>query len=94
MLLERSEISVKAGKDDEFDALLRFKAVPLLRDYPGVQSVQWGRGHENPDKFLLMVVWDNMDAHVAFTQSPLFGPFREMLMAFSKGGAMEHFNMR
>jgi quinol monooxygenase YgiN len=94
MLMERSEISIKDGKEAEFDGVLRDKAVPTLTATPGVTSVQWGRGVENPDKFILLVVWENMDAHIAFTKGAGFQAFRDMLTAYSKGGAMEHFNLR
>lgn len=94
MLMERSEISIKDGQEEAFAAVLAEKAVPALTALPSVESVQWGRGLENPDKFVLLVVWANMDAHIAFTKSPGFQNFRDMLTAYSKGGAMEHFNMR
>lgn len=93
MLVERSEIMVKDGMEEEFSALLAAKAVPLLKATPGVNAVSFGRGVENPEKFLLLVEWLTMAHHTAFTQAPVFPEFRAMLMPFSKGGAMEHFSM-
>jgi len=94
MLLERAEMIAKEGSEDAFDAALADRGVAILRAVPGVKSVQCGRGVENPDKFMLLVEWDAMDAHVAFTKSAAFGAFRELVMPFSKGGAMEHFSIR
>ena len=93
MLVERSEIVIKPGMEDDFAALLAEQAVPLLKGLPGVNAVSFGRGVENPDKFLLLVEWAAMEDHTAFTQAPVFPEFRAMLMPFSKGGAMEHFIM-
>jgi heme-degrading monooxygenase HmoA len=93
MLVERSEIQVKKGSEDAFAAVMNDQAVPLLAGFPGVVSVQYGRGVENSDKFILLVAWDTMDSHTAFTRNPIFPGFRALLMPFSVGGAMEHFNM-
>jgi heme-degrading monooxygenase HmoA len=93
MLVERSEILIKEGMEDEFTTLMADKAVPLLKGLPGVNAVSYGRGVENPDKFILMVEWAAMSDHIAFTKAPVFPEFRALLMPFSKGGAMEHFEM-
>ncbi len=94
MLLERSEILIQAGREDDFAAAMDARGVPLLASVPGVQSVQFGRGLENPDKFIILVVWKDMDAHIAFTTTPAFTDLKQLMMPHSKGGAMEHFNMR
>lgn len=93
MVLERAEMLIKDGMEDEFAALLGGKVKPFLLGTPGVASVDWGRGVENPDKFLLLVEWQDMSDHEAFKAMPSFGDFRAMLMPYSKGGAMEHFSM-
>ena len=53
----------------------------------------FGRGVESPDKFMLLIEWQTMDAHVAFTRDPSFTEFRAILAPFTKGGSMEHFTM-
>jgi heme-degrading monooxygenase HmoA len=93
MLVERSEIQVKKGLEDAFAAVMNDQAVPFLAALPGVMSVQYGRGVENGDKFILLVAWNTMESHVAFTKDSAFPGFRALLMPFSVGGAMEHFNM-
>ena len=65
----------------------------MLAGVEGVRSVSLGRGVENPDKFMLLVAWDTMDAHIAFTKIPAFTEFRELITPFTRGGAMEHFKM-
>jgi heme-degrading monooxygenase HmoA len=93
MLLERAEILVKDGLEEGFAATMKGKGLPLLASLPGVLSASVGRGVENPDKFMLLVMWEALEDHTAFTKMPIFATFREMLMPFSKGGSMEHFNM-
>lgn len=93
MLVERSELFVKEGMEEDFAAAMRERGNPLLASFPGVRSVKMGRGVENPDKFVLLVEWDTMASHDAFRTHPNYGPFREIMAPFLKGGAMEHFNM-
>lgn len=93
MLLERSELSIKKGLEEEFAAAMAESGIPLLASLPGVESVSMGRGVENPDKFLLLVEWATMDAHTAFTKAPTFPAFLEIIRPYSQGGAMEHFIM-
>ena len=93
MLVERSELLVKEGLEEDFAAAMRERGNPLLASVPGVRSVNMGRGVENPDKFVLLVEWESMADHDAFRINPNYGPFREILAPFLKGGAMEHFNM-
>src|ERR1700761_6124737 len=87
MLLERAELLAKVGLEDEMMAVMTDRGVPLLAALPGVISVQFGRGLENPDKFMLLVQWKNMDAHTAFTKAPIFAEFRALIMPVSRGGA-------
>ncbi|WP_281360065.1 hypothetical protein [Caulobacter soli] len=42
---------------------------------------------------MLLITWETMDAHVAFTTASLFQEFRELLGPFTIGGGMEHFEM-
>jgi heme-degrading monooxygenase HmoA len=93
MLLERSEITIREGQEEGFAAVMNERGLPVLRNFPGVGAVTMGRGFENPGKFILLVEWDNMDAHTAFSKSEVYGPFRELFGPFSTGGVMEHFEL-
>ena len=93
MLLERAELLAKEGAEAEMVAVMTERAVPLLAAVPGVLSVRFGRGVENPDKFLLLVQWESIDSHTAFSQTPVSTEFRGLIMPVSRGGAMEHFEM-
>jgi len=93
MLLERSELMIREGQEEGFDAVMRERGLSILSDFDGVNAVHFGRGVENPSKFLLMVEWVDMSAHEAFKKSPVYGPFRELFGPYSVGGVMEHFEM-
>jgi heme-degrading monooxygenase HmoA len=93
MLIEHSEITAKQGMEQDFFASMTDKGVPLLANVPGVRWVQFGRGVEHPQKFMLLVVWETMDAHTAFTKTPARTELGALIRPFSTGGAMEHFEM-
>ncbi len=42
---------------------------------------------------MLLVEWENMDAHIAFNKAPVCGELRKLIGRFSRGGSMEHFRM-
>jgi heme-degrading monooxygenase HmoA len=91
MLVERSYLLIQDGKEEEFLGMLADKAGPLLRGLPGANKVSFGPGLENPSKVILLIEWEDMDAHIAFTKSPEMPVFRAMLAGYTKGGEMEHF---
>ena len=93
MLLERSEILITEGQEEAFHIAMTETGLPLLTSVPGVISVNMGRGVENPGKFMLLLQWESMDAHIAFNKSPACGTLRTLIGRFSKGGQTEHFAM-
>jgi heme-degrading monooxygenase HmoA len=93
MLLERSEILIREGQEEGFSAAMKDSGMGLLASVPGVISVNLGRGVENRGKFMLLVEWENMNAHIAYNKTQLCLAVRELIGRFSKGGAMEHFEM-
>ncbi len=93
MLVERAELLIKDGSEEGFAAAMAERGVPLLSGVAGASDVRLGRGVENPRKFMLLITWETMDAHIAFTKAPLFQTFRELLGPYTIGGGMEHFTM-
>jgi heme-degrading monooxygenase HmoA len=93
MLVERSELMIKDGLEDDFVATMSERGITLLSGVPGVNSVQLGRGVENPAKFMLLVEWTAMSAHTAFKSNPVYPEFSQLLKPFVNAGAMEHFNI-
>ena len=93
MTLERSELTVKEGVEEDFVALMRGEAGALLLKGAGCLSVRAGRGVENPGKIILLVEWESIPAHQAYTKTPEYTEFRALIAPFVTGGAMEHFEM-
>lgn len=91
MLFERAEMLIAPGKAEDFQAMMECEGLPLLAALPGANSVKMGRGVENPDKFMLLLNWNTMDDHTAFTKSPSFPVFLSLMQPYSVGGGMEHF---
>jgi heme-degrading monooxygenase HmoA len=93
MLIERAEMLVKDGMEEQFARAIAMRGVPLLKAVEGVKSVSFGRCVEAPNKFMLLVEWSDMDAHIAFWKLPSFVEFRGIVSPFTTGGGMEHFEM-
>jgi heme-degrading monooxygenase HmoA len=93
MLLERAELQIKEGLEEAFSREMKERGLPMLAAFPGVRSVNLGRGVENPGKFMLLVEWESLEAHGAYNKAPVCGEFRTLIGRFSRGGSMEHFRM-
>jgi heme-degrading monooxygenase HmoA len=91
MLVERAELTIRAGMEQEFATAMSERGLPLLLAVAGVKRARLGRGVEHPEKFMLLVEWASMDAHQAFPTAPNYAPFRAVIRPYSIGGAMEHF---
>jgi heme-degrading monooxygenase HmoA len=63
MVLEVAVIEVRPGLEDEFVA-----AYSRVRDEvattPGCRSIRMTRGIESPSRFVLLVEWDDLAAHL------------------------------
>jgi heme-degrading monooxygenase HmoA len=94
MFIERAEIPVIAGKEEEFSAVMANRGSAILAAAPGCRSVRVGRGVENPGKFILLLEWDSVEAHVALTKTPEFDTFKGLVGPYFGGTPnMEHFDM-
>jgi quinol monooxygenase YgiN len=64
-----------------------------LVDTPGCRSVRMTRGIESPERFVLLVEWDSVEAHeVNFRQTDRFISWRGLIGPyFSQPPRVEHF---
>jgi heme-degrading monooxygenase HmoA len=91
MIIERAELPVTEGKEPEFEAAM-VRGKTLLGNAAGCRSVQLLRGIERPYRYLLLVEWDSVNEHIAFTSTPEFAAFRALAGPFfSAAPSMEHF---
>jgi len=93
MLVERAELLIKDGSEEAFAAAMAERGLPLLSSLEGASDVRFGRGVENPRKFMLLITWATLDAHAVFANGPLSQDFRDLIGPFVIGGGMEHFNI-
>ena len=92
MVLELAEITVLPGQEDRFADACR-DGVALIRASPGFRSVRVTRGIESPARFVLLVEWDDLEAHtVGFRESERFTRWRAVIGPFFDGPPrVEHF---
>jgi quinol monooxygenase YgiN len=91
MVIERVEISVISGREREFEQEME-RGVRLLAAAAGCESVSLARGVERPSRYLLVLTWESVDSHTAFTKTEGFVRFREIAGPFfAERPAMEHF---
>ena len=93
MKLECAKLPIQEGKEEEFAKAMADSGLDILRGADGCTSATLGRGVESPSTFLLLVEWDTVEAHVAFTKTEPFEKFVGLARAYFSGAPdMEHFD--
>lgn len=92
MVLEVALIDVLAGREEEF-ASAYAKAHETLATTPGCRSVRMTRGVESPSRFVLLVEWDSVAAHLDnFRATDRFATWRGLIGPyFANPPLVEHF---
>ncbi len=93
MVLEVAEIRIPPGKQGEFDAAIAHGLDSVLSKSPGYRAHQVHRGVESPERYVLMVWWETLEAHtLEFRASPLFAQWRAIVGPFfAEPPRVEHF---
>src|ERR1700683_5306880 len=84
MVIERAELPIAVGREQEFEQQF-MKAGQLLRAARGCRTVSLARGIESPSQYLLLIEWDTVEAHQAFTATAEMGQVRNLIGAFFAG---------
>jgi len=92
MVLEHAIFPVKPGQAREFEAAWT-KARKVIEAAKGCVKAEMRQGVENPDSFMLLVVWESLDDHMTgFRQSPAIKEFGALLAPFFGGApSMDHY---
>ena len=92
MVLEVALVNVVPGQEDEFAAAYR-TARTVLVDTEGCRSVRMTRGVESPSRFVLLVEWDSVEAHLDnFRATERFTTWRGHIGPYFDGApVVEHF---
>lgn len=76
MILEIATLTIKPGMEAEFEAGVT-KAVAAFKASKGCHGLELQRSHETPNRYLLFVRWESVEAHmVDFRESPAFQVWR------------------
>lgn len=62
MILEHAILNVKPGQAVAFEAAMR-EALPLISASDGFRGLEVRRCIESPDRYVLLVRWDSVEAH-------------------------------
>jgi len=82
MILEAAILDVIPGKEKEFEGEF-VKASPIISGMDGYISHQLQHCIEAPNRYLLLVQWETLEAHtVGFRGSPEYQEWRKLLHHF------------
>jgi heme-degrading monooxygenase HmoA len=92
MVLEIAQIDVIPGQEQDFAAAYA-TARAGLAGTPGCRSVRMTRGVESPSRFVLLVEWDSVEAHLEnFRATDRFTAWRAAIGPYFAGApVVEHF---
>lgn len=95
MVLEVALIDVVPGQEDAF-TIAYAKGRDLVATTPGCRSVRMTQGIESPSRFVLLVEWDSVEAHLQnFRDSERFPAWRALIGPhFANPPHVEHFTDR
>ncbi len=94
VILEVAILDVKAGLVSEFEAAFQ-TASPIIAAMPGYISHELQRCIETPNRYILLVRWQNLEDHtIGFRQSAEYQRWRSLLHHFyDPFPTVEHYEM-
>ena len=82
MILEAAILDVVPGREAEFESTFT-KASPIIASMDGYISHQLQHCMESPNRYLLLVQWETLEAHtVGFRGSPEYQEWKKLLHHF------------
>jgi heme-degrading monooxygenase HmoA len=92
MILEHAILPVRPGEEADFEVAFE-QARPLISSQAGFQSLSLLRSIETPNHYLLLVEWDNIQAHTdGFRGSSEYQEWKQLLHHFyDPFPTVEHF---
>lgn len=90
MVIEVAVFTAKDGHAEQF-AQAYLQARELIASSPGCRSVRMTRGVEHPDRFVLVVEWDSLEAHTeGFRGSERFTRWRALIGPHFDSADVQH----
>ena len=92
MILEVAMLTVSSGQESDFEDAMT-KAAPVIAGSPGYLSHELQRCLETPQRYVLLVRWQTLEAHtVGFRQSAAFAEWRQIIGPyFAAPPVVEHY---
>jgi heme-degrading monooxygenase HmoA len=92
MILEHALLPVRAGQSSAFEAAFE-SAREIISSMPGFIDLELSRGIESPSTYLLLVRWEDLEAHEkGFRGSPQYQRWSDLLHHFyDPFPVVEHF---
>ncbi|MEH6791034.1 antibiotic biosynthesis monooxygenase family protein [Parasphingorhabdus sp.] len=82
MIVEHAILQIRPGQSAAFAAAMA-KARPLVAVQPGFQSIEVRESDDDPQRYLLLIVWDAIESHRdGFRKSPEYRQWRALLHHF------------
>lgn len=82
MILEVAILDIKSGREQEFEIAFA-KAQVIISSIQGYLSHQLQKCIENPNRYILLVNWETLEAHtVGFRTSEQYQEWRKLLHQF------------
>ena len=78
MVLEVAVFDIQQGHEEAFISAYG-QARPLVTETPGCLSIRMTRGIETATRFVLLVEWTSVDAHLEFRASERFPQWRGLI---------------
>jgi heme-degrading monooxygenase HmoA len=95
VILEVADIRIQPGRQADFDAAIARGIDTAISKSPGFIRATVRKGIESPERYLLMIEWETLEAHtVTFRGSPLFAQWRATVGPFfASPPVVEHFTL-
>jgi quinol monooxygenase YgiN len=77
MVTEIAQIDVNNGSESNFEKAVA-EATPLIRRARGCHGVRLWRSVERPNRYRLLVDWENVEQHTDFRATADFARWREL----------------
>jgi heme-degrading monooxygenase HmoA len=94
MILEHADIRIAPGQQAAFEQAIEHGLATVISRAKGFRGAQVQRGHESPERYLLLIQWDALEDHtIGFRQSALFAEWRAIVGPFfAAPPVVEHFD--
>jgi heme-degrading monooxygenase HmoA len=75
MMLEHALLRIKDGQEKAFEESMA-QALVFIESAPDCQGAEVRRQEEDPSRYLLLVRWTSVEAHMAFRETDLYEQWR------------------